>query len=118
MTDVTSINRVFAQLSCSDIEPSRAWFTALFGCGPDAHPMAGLYEWRHGPSGGLQLFEIAEHAGHGTLTLIVSDIRAEHGRLEAAGLNPGPIERASTTDLLRLSDPDLNLVVLAQAHEK
>ncbi len=114
MTNIAAIDRVFGQLNCRDIKVSEAWFTELFGRRPDAHPMAGLYEWRQGPSGGLQLFENAVHAGHGTLTLIVSAIKIEHRRVEEIGLKPGPIESATTTDLFQLTDPDGNRVVLAQ----
>ena len=41
-------------------------------------------------------------------------LRAQASRLDGAGLNPGPVEPASAASLVRLSDPDGNLVVLAQ----
>ena len=85
-----------------------------FDRAPDATPMAGLAEWHHRGGAGLQLFENSEHAGYGTLTLIVGDLRAEHVRLERAKLNPSPIEPATTTSLVRMNDPDGNLIVLAQ----
>ena len=62
----------------------------------------------------MQLFENAEDAGHGTLTLMVSHLSDEHARLERAGLEPGEIESATSTTLVRLRDPDGNLVVLAE----
>jgi hypothetical protein len=76
--------------------------------------MNGLAEWHHDDNAGLQVFENAPNAGKGTLTLIVSDLRNEHSRLIAAGLEPSAIEPADTTSLVRLRDPDQNLVVLAQ----
>ncbi len=109
-----AVDKIFAQLCCSDLAVSRAWFRALFGREPDAVPMPGLAEWHHGGSAGLQLFENSRDAGHGTLTLIVSGIREEHSRLAAAGLEPGGIEPATTTTLVQLRDPDGNLVVLAE----
>ena len=110
----TSIQQVYGQLNCADLSVSEAWFEKLFGRAPDATPMAGLAEWHHRGAAGLQLFENSEHAGHGTLTLIVSDLHAEHARLERATLKPGPIEQATTTSLVRMKDPDGNLIVLAQ----
>ena len=110
----TSIQKVYGQLNCVDLSVSEAWFERLFGRAPDATPMAGLAEWHHRGAAGLQLFENSEHAGHGTLTLIVSDLRAEHARLKRAALNPSPIEPATTTSLVRMNDPDGNLIVLAQ----
>ena len=117
MTKAPTFDRIFAQISCSDIAVSRLWFESFFGRAPDTEPMAGLSEWHHQNAAGLQLFENADDAGHGTLTVIVSDLKAEHSRIEALGLKPGPIEAAMTTSLVRLTDPDGNLVVLAQPGE-
>ena len=117
MPETPLITRIYAQVSCVDGRVSERWFSALFARPPDAKPMAGLYEWTQGDHGGLQLFENSKDAGHGTLTIIVSDIRAEHARLHAAGLAPGPLEPATTTRLVRLNDPDGNLIVLAQPHD-
>jgi len=49
-----------------------------------------------------------------SLPLIVTGLANEHDRVLTAGLSPGPIEEATTTNLVRLRDPDDNLVVLAQ----
>ena len=76
--------------------------------------MAGLAEWHHGKQAGFQLFESTAHAGHGTLTLIVGAVRAEHERVASIGLDPGEVETADYTTIVRLKDPDGNLVVLAQ----
>jgi catechol 2,3-dioxygenase-like lactoylglutathione lyase family enzyme len=109
-----SLEKVYGHLSCTDLERSRAWFETLFGRAPDAFPMAGLAEWHHRSDGGLQLFEDEINAGHNTLTLIVSGLGEEHDRLEQGGLHPGEIEPADTTSIVRLRDPDGNLVVLAE----
>ena len=113
----TSIQQIYGQLNCADLSVSEAWFGKLFGRVPDAKPMAGLAEWHHRGAGGLQLFESREHAGHGTLTIIVSDLQAEHERLRLAGLAPSSIEPATSTSLVRMKDPDGNLIVLAQPGE-
>jgi len=47
---------------------------------------------------------------------LVEDIRAERDRLAEAGLVTGEIEAADYTSIMRLRDPDGNLVVLAQPH--
>ena len=111
-----SIAKVYANLSCRDLSASTRWFAVLFGRDRDAAPMEGLHEWDCG-SGGLQLYEKPEHAGAGTLTLIVDDIEAERARLDAAGLVVADLEEADYTTIMRLRDPDGNLVVLAQPNE-
>ena len=109
-----TLRKVYAHLSCSDLDESIRWFSAIFNRGPDARPMEGLAEWHHDETAGFQLFQNAEHAGHGTLTLIVNELEGDRERLDAAGLSPGDVEAASYVKLIRLRDPDRNLVVLAQ----
>ena len=109
-----ALTAIYANLSCSDLARGIDWFSELFGRGPDARPMPGLAEWHHGAASGLQLYENAEHAGHGTLTLLVDAVRDEHARLSQAGLEPGEVQEADYTAILQLRDPDGNLVVLAQ----
>ena len=110
------IAKVYANLSCRDLSASTRWFAILFGRDHDTAPMEGLHEWACG-SGGLQLYEKPEHAGAGTLTLIVDDIEAERARLDAAGLVVADLEEADYTTIMRLRDPDGTLVVLAQPNE-
>jgi hypothetical protein len=106
---------IYAQLNCSDLGTSTPWFEQVFAKPPDTRPMNGLVEWHHRDTAGLQLFENKKYAGHGTLTLIVDNLQLEQQRLEDAGLSPGPLEPASSTNLVKLSDPDGNTVVLVQS---
>jgi len=109
------IETIFAHVSCRDIAVSAPWYEKLFGKAPVRRPMPGLVEWQFSDSAEVQLFESPEHAGHGTLTLGVLPIEPEHARLTAAGLAPGPVEEAEDYFIVRLRDPDGNLVVLASA---
>lgn len=110
------ITRIFANLSCRDLAVSTRWFAAVFGSEPDRNPMPGLHEWDRGDAG-LQLYEKPEDAGRGTLTLVVDDIEEERRRLSEAGFAVTEIELADYTTIMRLRDPDGNLVVLAQPNE-
>ena len=42
-----SIDKIYAHVSCSDLDRSTIWFEKLFGRPPDARQMAGLVEWHH-----------------------------------------------------------------------
>ena len=110
-----AIATIFAQVSCSNLETSLPWYEKLFGKPPLRRPMVGLAEWQFTESAEVQLFEAKEHAGHSTLTLGVLPLQRERDRLEQAGLQPGPIEQASDFFIMRLRDPDQNLIVLASA---
>lgn len=110
-----SIETVFAHVSCRDIEVSAAWYEKLFGKPPLRRPMPGPVEWQFTDSAEVQLFQEPAHAGHSTLTLGVLPLEPERRRLAAAGLDPGPIEETDGYFVLRLRDPDGNLIVLASA---
>jgi hypothetical protein len=77
--------------------------------------MPRLAEWQLTESAELQLYEAEEHAGHSTLTLGVLPLESERERLVAAGLECGSIEQAEHFFIMKIRDPDQNLVVLASA---
>jgi hypothetical protein len=110
-----SIRTVFAHISCADLKTSLAWYQKLFGKPPLRQPMPGLAEWQFTDSAEVQLYEDKAHAGHSTLTLGVLPMEPERQRLVDAGLNPGPIEEAEDYFIMRIRDPDQNLVVFASA---
>jgi len=109
------IETIFAHVSCSDLAASAAWYEKLFGKPPTRRPMAGLVEWQFTDSAEVQLFEDKAHAGTSTLTLGVLPLEPERQRLQQAGLDPGPIEQADNFFIMRMRDPDRNLVVFASA---
>src|SRR5438128_1738632 len=70
------LTKIYANLSCSDLADSTAWFGKIFARSPDARPMAGLAEWHHESSSGFQLYQDPDKAGNGTMTLIVEDLKS------------------------------------------
>ncbi|MDF0600804.1 hypothetical protein P1J78_08685 [Psychromarinibacter sp. C21-152] len=106
------ISAIYANLCCTNIQRSARWFETLFNRDPDRKPMPGLLEGRHRNGCGFQLYEDAEGAGDGTVQLIVKDVRSEHERLR--GIGPGQVELGGDRMVLRLRDPDGNLVMLTE----
>lgn len=109
------IATIFAQVSCRNIEASTAWYERLFGRPPLRRPMPGLVEWQFTDSAEVQLFEQPENAGHSVLTLGVLPMQPERDRLLASGLAPGEIGEANDYFVMRIRDPDQNLIVFASA---
>jgi catechol 2,3-dioxygenase-like lactoylglutathione lyase family enzyme len=109
------IRTIFAHVSCSDIDVSRAWYAKLFGKPPLRQPNPGLAEWQISDSAEVQLYEQPENAGHSGLTIGVLPMAPMHQRLLDAGLAPGDIEETDGYFTMRLSDPDGNPVVIASA---
>lgn len=109
-----SISAIYANVSCSSLEESARWYAQIFDREPDARPMSGLCEWHLGQTSGFQLHEDRQKAGKCTLTLIVTDVDEDRRRVIGSGLSAGEIEKADYTSIVRMSDPDGNLVVFAQ----
>ena len=112
-----SIETIFANVSCSDLAISEVWYEKLFGKPPLRRPMPGLAEWQFSDSAEMQLFEAPEHAGHSTLTIGVGSLEGELKRLNSQGIVVGRIEEAESFSIMRLRDPDNNLVVFACARK-
>ena len=107
--------QVLAHLAVSDVDAARHWYARLFDAPPSAEPMDGLLEWHVSGGAGVQVWQDAERAGRSCTVLGVGgahqlDALAE--RLAAAGLAHGGVEPGGGARLLRLVDPDGNLVVV------
>lgn len=112
------IEAIFANVSCSDLATSEAWYERLFGKPPARRPMRGLAEWNFSESAEIQLFEAPEHAGHCTLTVRVESLEDELKRLNWLGIVSGSIEKAENFSIMRLRDPDSNLIVFVGPQKK
>jgi len=112
-----AIETIFAHVSCSNLQAAIDWYAKLFGRAPDRRPMDGLAEWHFTDSAEVQLFKSQDNAGHSTLTLGVLPMTPERQRLADAGLKVGEIEKTKDYFIMRMKDPDGNLVVLASAEK-
>ena len=106
------IETIFANVSCSDLTVSLPWYQKLFGMPPTRRPMDGLAEWHFTDSAEVQLYQNKANAGKSTLTVGVMPLEPEQRRLSDLGLAPGPIEPTKDFFIMRITDPDGNLVVL------
>lgn len=109
------IETVFAEVRCTDLAASVAWYAKLFGRDPDRKPNAKLAEWQFTDSAEVQLIEDGDGAGSDGLTLGVLPMRPEHERITAAGIDPGEIKQADGYFTMRMTDPDGNRILLASA---
>jgi catechol 2,3-dioxygenase-like lactoylglutathione lyase family enzyme len=97
--DSMQIETVLAAVAVADTDRAEAFYTHLFGAGPDAHPMNGLTEWRF-DGGTFQLVLDAERAGGSLVTLIVD---ALDGDTDTTSFG---------ADFRVVEDPDGNAVTL------
>lgn len=104
--------RLMTNHRVADLARAEAWYTTLFGRGPDTRPMDGLLEWHLTDTTGVQVWLEPDAAGASGCTLAVADLDAVAAALTAAGIDHEGVEQATSLRILRLGDPDGNRVVL------
>ncbi|NHA69102.1 VOC family protein [Phycicoccus flavus] len=104
--------RLLSNHRVSDLDRAERWYGALVGRAADARPMEGLLEWHLSEGSGIQVWLEPEAAGSSGCTVTVRDLDDVAERLTAAGVEHDGVEQASSSRLLRLTDPDGNRVVL------
>ncbi|MCP2342562.1 VOC family protein [Actinomadura rupiterrae] len=102
-------------MTVTDLESAAAWYTRLFGRGPDARPMEGLAEWHLGEGFGVQVWVEPGRAGYCTMVLDESDLDGRLAELDRAGIAHAPPQDATAARITPLVDPDGNRVVLTGA---
>ena len=112
-----NVTTVMAQLIVSDLERSVAFYSALFGRGPDAHPMDKLHEWHFERAGAVQVYEEPDRAGTSGATIDVADLDATVVELDRAGIDHEPLMEATYVRIVQLVDPDRNRIVLTGVKE-
>lgn len=80
--------------------------------------MPGLAEWQFSDSAEIQLCEEKQHAGHAALTIGTLPLESERKRLLKAGSTPEAIEESKRYLIIRIRDPDGNLIVFASAQRE
>ena len=111
-----AIDNVLASVAVKDLAAAQAWYTRVLGSSP-SRPMKEVLEWKLAGGGGLQVYELPERAGHGSLTLVVRDLDAEIKKLDALGVDTRDRTSSSRVRTVMVTDPDGNHVALAEAFD-
>jgi hypothetical protein len=106
-----------ASLAVRDLAASSQWYEQILG--PGTQPMPEIVEWQFERGGGLQVYELPERAGHGSCTLIVSDIDEIAQRLRDTGSAPdAEPARNDRVDTVMIKDPDGNSIAFAMPKDR
>ncbi|MEO8674568.1 MAG: VOC family protein [Casimicrobiaceae bacterium] len=109
------IRNALASVAVRDIESASTWYARLFGRAPDSTPMAEVAEWKFERGGWLQLYQLPDRAGTGSVTLAVSDIDEQAAHLEKCGIDTGHRTSGEKVKTMMIMDPDGNHIAFAQA---
>jgi predicted enzyme related to lactoylglutathione lyase len=114
MSQVITVQGVYACAVVSDFEAGLAFYSKLMGRQPDDQPFPGMAQWRNMAAAGIQLWEDAEHAGHARMTIVVPVVASERARLKAEGIEPEPDQVGDWGVVAQLEDPEGNRITLAE----
>lgn len=109
------ITNAIASLAVRDLRASAAWYEKLLGRPPASAPMPELVEWRFERGGWLQVYQAAERAGSGSLTLAVSSLDEQISDLQTRGFDPGRPIISEKVKVVMIQDPDGNSIAFAEA---
>ncbi|GAA1978193.1 VOC family protein [Catenulispora subtropica] len=84
---------LFAGVSVDDFGAAVAWYEKLFGAPPSSFPHETEAVWELAEGRLVYVVRRPEHAGHGTLTLIVDDLDETMDGIAGRGLEPVNEER-------------------------
>lgn len=108
------VQNALASVAVSDLATSLAWYEKLLDA-KASRPMPAVGEWHFERGGGLQVYELAERAGEGSVTLAVNDLEPEIEHLEKLGID---ISQKTSSDKVRtvmITDPGGNHIAIAEA---
>ena len=110
-----TISNALASVPVKDMRTSAKWYAQLFGRPPDSQPMPEVMQWKFASGGEIQVYKLAERAGRGSATLMVTDIDKQRAALEAMGSSvPDTIESAQYR-VIMIKDPDGNSLAFSQS---
>jgi predicted enzyme related to lactoylglutathione lyase len=112
-----SIDNAIASLAVRDLTPAVAWYEALFGRGADSTPMPEVAEWRFPRGGWLQVYQLPERAGEGSMTLAVTDMDEVVAHVKKLGIDASQRTSGSRVRTLMIVDLDGNHIAFAEAFD-
>ncbi|RBP66201.1 hypothetical protein DFO66_103144 [Brevibacterium sanguinis] len=105
------IDGILANCPVADLDRAEDWYTRLFERGPDQRPMTGLLEWHLGESFGFQVWADRQRAGGTVVVLQETALDDLADRLTTTGIDHSGPEPGGGARILRVRDPDGNLIV-------
>jgi predicted enzyme related to lactoylglutathione lyase len=109
-----TIQNALASVAVKNVTSSTRWYEKLLDK-QASKPMPEVAEWRFERGGGLQVYELPERAGAGSLTLAVDDIDAQIARLEKLHIDTGNRTNGDRVKTVMITDPDGNHIAFAEA---
>jgi hypothetical protein len=113
-----SIDNAIASVPVRDLAAAVAWYEALLARPADSTPMPEVAEWKFPRGGWLQVYELPERAGNGSVTLAVSDLDQVVAHVEKLGIDSSDRSSVAQVKTLMIRDMDGNHIAFAEALDR
>ena len=113
-----SIDNAIASLAVKDVAAAVAWYQALLGRAADSTPMPEVAEWKFPRGGWLQVYQVPERAGNGSVTLAVSNLDEVAAHVKKLGIDTSQRTSGAKVKTLMIVDRDGNHIAFAEALDR
>src|ERR1700753_141270 len=110
-----AIMNALASIAVQELDKSSAWYARLFGRKADSTPMPTVAEWKFERGGWLQVYELKERAGRGSVTFAITNLDEQIAELKRLGIDPGEPLQSDKARVVMIKDPDGNSIAFAEA---
>lgn len=112
-----TIDNAIASLAVKDLAAALPWYQALLGRAADSRPMPEVAEWKFPRGGWLQIYQLPERAGRGSVTLAVSNLDDTTAHVQKLGVDTSQRTSGAKVKTLMIVDPDGNHIAFAETRD-
>ena len=112
------IENAIASLPVKDVKAAAGWYQRLLQRPPDSTPMPEIVEFKFPRGGWLQVYQLPERAGQGSVTLSVTDLAGVIAHVESMGVDTSERPSGSSVRTMMITDPDGNHIAFAEATDQ
>jgi hypothetical protein len=109
------IRNAIASVAVRDLKSAAQWYERLLGRPADSKPMPEVAEWKFERGGWLQVYQLPERAGRGSVTLAVSSLEQQISDLTKCSIDAGEPMHSAKANVVMIKDPDGNSIAFAEA---
>jgi predicted enzyme related to lactoylglutathione lyase len=112
------ITNALASVAVKDLAGAVDYYQKLFGRPADSTPMPEVAEWKFERGGWLQVYQLKERAGAGSVTLAVTSVEEQIANLRKIGIDAGKPMISEKVKVVMIKDPDGNSIAFAETLDR
>jgi predicted enzyme related to lactoylglutathione lyase len=110
-----TIENALASVAVKNLRAAVVWYERLLERPADSDPMSEVAEWKFERGGWLQLYQLPERAGLGSVTLAVTSIEAVIKHAQNLGIDTSQRASSAKIKTLMITDPEGNHIAFTES---